>query len=69
MEFNEIHSNEVLDPVDVDFYADRSRTPSPAPVLTTNVCCDLEDIITDVSVKNVFTMLILLTKHYFDRLQ
>ncbi|KAL0850479.1 hypothetical protein ABMA28_012274 [Loxostege sticticalis] len=47
MEFNEIHSNEVLDPVDVDFYADRSRTPSPAPVLTTNVCCDLEDIITD----------------------
>lgn len=51
MEFNEIHTNEVLDPVDVDFYADRSRTPSPTPVLTTNVCCDLEDILSDVSIK------------------
>lgn len=47
MEFNEIHSNEVLDPIDVDFYPDRSRTPSPTPVLTTNVCCDLEDILSD----------------------
>ncbi|RVE53242.1 hypothetical protein evm_002075 [Chilo suppressalis] len=47
MEFNEIHTKEVLAPVDVEFYPDRSRTPSPSPVLTTNVCCDLEDILSD----------------------
>lgn len=48
MEFNECRPNEVLDPVDLEFYSARSRTPSPAPVLTTNVCCDLEDILSDV---------------------
>ncbi|XP_013166979.1 PREDICTED: rab GTPase-activating protein 1-like isoform X1 [Papilio xuthus] len=47
MEFNECRPNEVLDPVDLEFYSERSRTPSPAPVLTTNVCCDLEDILSD----------------------
>ncbi|XP_013144238.1 PREDICTED: rab GTPase-activating protein 1-like [Papilio polytes] len=47
MEFNECRPNEVLDPVDLEFYSARSRTPSPAPVLTTNVCCDLEDILSD----------------------
>ncbi|KAM3966598.1 GTPase activating protein and centrosome-associated [Aphomia sociella] len=47
MEFNDIHTNEVLDPVDVDFYSERLRSLSPTPVLTTNVCCDLEDILSD----------------------
>lgn len=47
MEFNEYHTKEVLDPVDIDYYCDRSRTPSPTPVFTTNVCCDLEDILSD----------------------
>lgn len=47
MEFNEYKPKEVLAPVDVDFYSDRSRTPSPTPVLSTNVCCDLEDILSD----------------------
>ncbi|KAL4703155.1 hypothetical protein ACJJTC_016756 [Scirpophaga incertulas] len=42
MEFNEIHTNVVIDSIDVDFYSDRSRTPSPTPVLSSNVCCDLE---------------------------
>lgn len=48
MEFNECRTNEVLDPVDIEFHLGRSRTPSPTPVLTTNVCCDLEDILSDV---------------------
>lgn len=48
MEFNACRTNEVSDPVDIEFYSDRSRTPSPSPVLTTNVCCDLEDILSDV---------------------
>ncbi|XP_059060324.1 rab GTPase-activating protein 1-like isoform X2 [Achroia grisella] len=47
MEFNDIHTNEVLDPVDVNFYTQQSRSASPTPVLTTNVCCDLEDILSD----------------------
>ncbi|XP_026728714.1 rab GTPase-activating protein 1-like isoform X2 [Trichoplusia ni] len=47
MEFNEYQTKEVLDPVDIDFYCDRSRTPSPTPVFNTNVCCDLEDILSD----------------------
>ncbi|XP_061383096.1 rab GTPase-activating protein 1-like isoform X1 [Danaus plexippus] len=47
MEFNACRTNEVSDPVDIEFYSDRSRTPSPSPVLTTNVCCDLEDILSD----------------------
>ncbi|XP_047525639.1 rab GTPase-activating protein 1-like isoform X2 [Pieris napi] len=46
MEFSS-HTNEVLDPVEIDFFSDRSRTPSPTPVLTSNVCCDLEDILSD----------------------
>lgn len=50
MEFNGYKAKEVLAPVDLDFYSDRSRTPSPTPVLTTNVCCDLEDILSDVSI-------------------
>lgn len=47
MEFNEYRRKEVLDPVEIDFYSDRSRTPSPTPVFSTNVCCDLEDILSD----------------------
>ncbi|XP_045528159.1 rab GTPase-activating protein 1-like isoform X5 [Pieris brassicae] len=46
MEFSS-RINEVLDPVEIDFFSDRSRTPSPTPVLTSNVCCDLEDILSD----------------------
>ncbi|XP_022123784.2 rab GTPase-activating protein 1-like isoform X2 [Pieris rapae] len=46
MEFSS-RTNEVLDPVEIDFFSDRSRTPSPTPVLTSNVCCDLEDILSD----------------------
>ncbi|XP_028169356.1 rab GTPase-activating protein 1 isoform X4 [Ostrinia furnacalis] len=47
MEFTEIRTNEV-EPIRIDLYADdRSRTPSPAPVLTSNVCCDLEDLISE----------------------
>lgn len=53
MEFSEYKANEVLDPIDVEFYAEKSRTPSPTPVLTTNVSCDLEDILSDVSTYNV----------------
>lgn len=48
MEFNEYRTNEVLDPAGIGYYSDRSRSPSPAPVLTTNVSCDLEDILSDV---------------------
>lgn len=48
MEFNGCHINEVSDPVDIEIYSDRSQTPSPTPVLSTNVCCDLEDILSDV---------------------
>lgn len=66
MEFNEIHTNEVLGPIEVDFFGDRSRTPSPAPVLTTNALSDLEDILTDVSTNNVFYRFILLFKLYFN---
>ncbi|XP_022820305.1 rab GTPase-activating protein 1-like isoform X4 [Spodoptera litura] len=47
MEFNEFRTKEVLDPVDIDYYCDRSRSPSPPPVFNTNVCCDLEDILSD----------------------
>ncbi|KOB72147.1 putative rab6 gtpase activating protein, gapcena [Operophtera brumata] len=47
MEFNEYRTKEVLAPVDVGSYLDRSRTPSPSPVLSTNVSCDLEDILSD----------------------
>ncbi|CAG9783239.1 unnamed protein product [Diatraea saccharalis] len=47
MEFNEILTKEVLKPVDVVFFPDRSRTPSPTPVLSTNDCCDLEDILSE----------------------
>ncbi|KAH9645770.1 hypothetical protein HF086_012497, partial [Spodoptera exigua] len=47
MEFNEYQTKEVLDPVDIDYYCDRSRSPSPTPVFNTNVCCDLEDILSD----------------------
>ncbi|CAH2100292.1 unnamed protein product [Euphydryas editha] len=47
MEFNECHLNEVSDLVGIDIYSDRSQTPSPTPVLNTNVCCDLEDILSD----------------------
>ncbi|CAK1548163.1 unnamed protein product [Leptosia nina] len=46
MEFSGCQTNEVLDPVEIEF-SDRSRTPSPTPVLTSNVCCDLEDILSD----------------------
>ncbi|XP_052747498.1 rab GTPase-activating protein 1-like isoform X2 [Bicyclus anynana] len=47
MEFNGCRVNEVSDPADIEFYSGRSHTPSPVPVLTTNVCCDLEDILSD----------------------
>ncbi|XP_045785954.1 rab GTPase-activating protein 1-like isoform X1 [Maniola jurtina] len=47
MEFNGCRMNEVSDPADIEFYPGRSQTPSPVPVLTTNVCCDLEDILSD----------------------
>ncbi|CAH2208492.1 jg508, partial [Pararge aegeria aegeria] len=48
MEFNGCRMNEVSDPVDFEFYyRGRSLPPSPVPVLTTNVCCDLEDILSD----------------------
>ncbi|XP_035429691.2 rab GTPase-activating protein 1-like isoform X4 [Spodoptera frugiperda] len=47
MEFNEYRTKEVLDPVDIDYYCDRSRSPSPTPVFNTNICCDLEDILSD----------------------
>ncbi|XP_026484545.1 rab GTPase-activating protein 1-like isoform X2 [Vanessa tameamea] len=47
MEFNECRINEVSDLVGIEIYSDRSQTPSPTPVLTTNVCCDLEDILSD----------------------
>lgn len=50
MEFSEYNTNEVLDPVDVEFYDSKPRTSSPSPVLTTNVSCDLEDILSDVSI-------------------
>ncbi|XP_013183396.1 rab GTPase-activating protein 1-like isoform X2 [Amyelois transitella] len=47
MEFSEIETNdEVLDHSDVDFCLDYSRSPSPQPVLTSNLY-DLEDILTD----------------------
>lgn len=49
MEFSEFKTNEILDPVDVEYYANKSRTPSPTPILSTNVPCDLEDILSDVS--------------------
>lgn len=49
MEFNDYHAKEVLVPVDVENYLERSRTPSPSPVLSTNGFCDLEDILSDVS--------------------
>lgn len=49
MEFNESNTKEVLAPVDIGSYLDRTRTPSPSPVLSTNVSCDLEDILSDVS--------------------
>ncbi|XP_026764176.2 rab GTPase-activating protein 1-like isoform X2 [Galleria mellonella] len=45
MEFNDIHTNEVLGPVDVNFYAEISV--SPTPVLSTTTICDLEDILSD----------------------
>ncbi|XP_045510650.1 rab GTPase-activating protein 1-like isoform X2 [Colias croceus] len=47
MEFSGRRTNEVLDPVEIEFFSDRSRTPSPTPVLSSNVCCDLEDILSD----------------------
>ncbi|XP_073966112.1 GTPase activating protein and centrosome-associated isoform X3 [Choristoneura fumiferana] len=48
MEFNEYRTNEVLEPVAVQFYADRTRSTSPTtPVLSTNACCELEDILSD----------------------
>lgn len=50
MEFNGCHINAVSDPVDIDIYSDRSQTPSPTPVLSTNVCYDLEDILSDVCI-------------------
>ncbi|XP_064292034.1 rab GTPase-activating protein 1-like isoform X2 [Plodia interpunctella] len=57
MEFNEIQSNEVLDPADFEFYAERSQNPSPTPVLTSNVCCDLEDILSDAISESLQTSL------------
>lgn len=55
MEFNDYRTNEVLEPVAVQFYADRTRSTSPTtPVLSTNVCCDLEDILSDVSTLIIF---------------
>lgn len=50
MEFNDYHTKV---PVDVGSYLDRSRTPSPSPVLSTNVSCDLEDILSDVSTQRL----------------
>lgn len=61
MEFSEFKTNEVLDPIDVEYYANKSRTPSPTPILTTNVPCDLEDILSDVS---VYSLVCLLLKCY-----
>ncbi|XP_026324039.1 rab GTPase-activating protein 1-like [Hyposmocoma kahamanoa] len=53
MEFSEFKTNEILDPVDVEYYANKSRTPSPTPILTTNVPCDLEDILSDAIAENL----------------
>lgn len=54
MEFNEYSTRQVLEPIDVVYYSDRSRTPTPPPVFSSNVCCDLEDILSDVSALIVF---------------
>lgn len=59
MEFSEFKTNEVLDPVDVEYYANKSRTPSPTPILTTNVPCDLEDILSDVSTHALVCLLLI----------
>ncbi|KAI8429545.1 hypothetical protein MSG28_000176 [Choristoneura fumiferana] len=56
MEFNEYRTNEVLEPVAVQFYADRTRSTSPTtPVLSTNACCELEDILSDKEAKKALT--------------
>ncbi|XP_045456212.1 rab GTPase-activating protein 1-like [Melitaea cinxia] len=47
MEFNECHLKEVSDPVGIVIYSDRSQTPSPTPILSTNVSGDLEDVLSD----------------------
>ncbi|XP_049885004.1 rab GTPase-activating protein 1-like isoform X2 [Pectinophora gossypiella] len=53
MEFSEYNTNEASDTVDVKIYHNRSRTGSPMPILSTNVSCDLEDILSDAISENL----------------
>ncbi|XP_037300270.1 rab GTPase-activating protein 1-like isoform X3 [Manduca sexta] len=47
MEFNEYRINEVIDQAARCDHPVSARAPSPAPLLSTNVSCDLEDILSD----------------------
>lgn len=49
MEYGGYRMHEVSESVDVKLLAERPNAHSPPPVLSTNVSCDLEDILTDVS--------------------
>ncbi|XP_063394182.1 rab GTPase-activating protein 1-like [Cydia fagiglandana] len=57
MELNAYRANEVLEPVAVQYCPDSPRSASPAPVLSTNVCCDLEDILSDAITESLQTSL------------
>ncbi|XP_048006009.1 rab GTPase-activating protein 1-like [Leguminivora glycinivorella] len=57
MELNAYRANEVLEPVAVQYCPDSPRSASPAPVLSTNACCDLEDILSDAITESLQTSL------------